>query len=172
MPAPTAKRRPVGSCPPTIAPARWPTSSRNGPSLIDREAEELGQLADQHRQRNAVHVAVADRLGQQFGDEAQPRDARQDADQPRDDRHHAGQRDGASGIAAGQRKDDAEYDRGQRRSPARAPGCGSGRTAHRRAAARSSHRGRKCPASPTPPHRRCRPAPASSSTPGPQQGRE
>ena len=30
--------------------------------------------SDEHRQRDAVHVAVADRLGQQLGDEAEPRE--------------------------------------------------------------------------------------------------
>ncbi len=133
---------------------------------VDREAEQLGQLADQHRQRDAVHVAVADRLGQQLGDEAQPRHAGQDAHAARHDRHHAGQRDGAHRIAAGQRQHDGEDHARPATSPARAPGCGWDRTARRPAAERSSRTGRRCPARPTPPRRRCRPAPASSSAPG------
>src|SRR5512139_453550 len=84
-------------------------------AALDREAEQLGQLADQHRQRDAVHVAVADRLGQEFGDEAQARHAGQDARHPGDDGHHAGQRDGARRVAVGQRQDDGEDDRGERR---------------------------------------------------------
>ena len=107
------ERRPVGSA----AQHRrgdGPQASQR-PVALDREPEELGQLADQHRQRNAVHVAVADRLGQQFGDEAQTRQAGQDAHRPGDDRHHAGQRDGAHRVAAGQRQDDGEDDGRQRR---------------------------------------------------------
>jgi hypothetical protein len=50
--------------------------------VFDREAEQLGQLADQHGECNAVHVAVADRLGQQFGDKTQARQAGEDANQP------------------------------------------------------------------------------------------
>jgi hypothetical protein len=68
---------------------------------IDREAEELGQLADQHGQGNAVHVAVADRFREQLGDEAETRDARQDAEDPRDHRHHARQSDSAQRVATG-----------------------------------------------------------------------
>jgi hypothetical protein len=85
------------------------------PVTLDREAEELRELADQNRQRDAVHVAVADRLGQKLGDEAEPYHAGQDAHRAGDDRHRAGQRDGTVRIAAGQGKDDAEDDRGQRR---------------------------------------------------------
>ena len=46
---------------------------------VDREAKELGQLADQHRERDAVHVAVADRLRQQLGYETQSHLTNQDA---------------------------------------------------------------------------------------------
>ena len=79
------------------------------------ETEELGQLADDHRQRNAVHVPVADRLGQKLGDETEPRDPRQDAYRPRNDRHHAGDGDGATRVAAGERHHDGENDGNQRR---------------------------------------------------------
>ncbi len=81
---------------------------------LDRKTEQLGQLTDQYRQRNAVHVAVADRLGQQFGDEAEARDAGHDTHHPRHDRHHAGQGNGTQRVAARQRQDDREDDRRQR----------------------------------------------------------
>ena len=45
-------------------------ASRDQPVGVDREAEELGQLADDDRQRQAVHVADLGRLGEQVGDEA------------------------------------------------------------------------------------------------------
>ena len=80
------------------------------PVISIEKPKKLGQLADQYGQRDAVHVTVADRLGKKLGDEAQPRNACQNAHDPRDDRHHAGQGDRAKWIAAGQRKDDAEYD--------------------------------------------------------------
>ena len=81
---------------------------------LDREAEQLGQLADQHCQRDAVHVAIADRLGEQLGDEAEPRRARQDAHGPGDHSHHAGQGHSASGVSAGERQHDAEDHGGER----------------------------------------------------------
>ena len=60
---------------------------------IDTEAEQLGQLADDHDQGDAVEVADADRRGQQGGQEAQPRDARRDDDHPGDDREEGRQGD-------------------------------------------------------------------------------
>jgi hypothetical protein len=79
-----------------------------------RKTEEFRQLTDQHGQRDAVHVAVTDRLGEQFGDEAETRDAGEDAQRARDHGHHPGQRDGAQRVAAGQRQDDREDHGGQR----------------------------------------------------------
>ncbi len=66
---------------PTNAPA-----SATRPSAIGAEPEQPGQLADDDDQRDAVEVAVADRRGQQVGQEAEPRDARRDDDHPDDDR--------------------------------------------------------------------------------------
>ena len=36
---------------------------------IDRKAAQLRQLADHHRQRDAVHISISDRFGEQFGHE-------------------------------------------------------------------------------------------------------
>ena len=69
------------------------------PDALDREPEQLGQLADQHRERDAVHVAVADRLGEQFCDESQSSRTSDDAHQTRHHCHHAGQRYRPRGIA-------------------------------------------------------------------------
>ena len=87
---------------------------RSGPSRVDRETEELRQLAEEHRQRDAVHVAVADRLREQLGHEAEAREARRDAHDARDDRHRAGQRDRALRVARRQRQHDRE-DHGRQR---------------------------------------------------------
>ena len=84
------------------------------PGAVDRKAEQLGQLADQHRERDAVHVAVADRLGQQLGDESQAHRADQDAHQPRHHRHHARQGHGAHRVASRERQHDRENHRGER----------------------------------------------------------
>ncbi|MNN11378.1 hypothetical protein D3C81_1243350 [compost metagenome] len=75
-----------------------------GAFAVDGDAEQLGSLSDQHDQGDAVHVAVADRLGQQFGDEAQAQQADDDAHHAGDHRHHAGQGDGAHRVAAGERQ--------------------------------------------------------------------
>ena len=93
VPAPTANAVQF-ALPSRIASAMAHRFSQRSVAL-DREAEKLGQLADQHRQRDSVHVAIADWLGEKLGYEAQPRHACQNANDPRDDRHHAGEGDGA-----------------------------------------------------------------------------
>ena len=92
---------------------------RKAPGLLQRtvgrhgETEQLGKLAQEHGQRDAVHVAVANRLREQFRDEPQTRQSGRDAHETRHDRHHAGQRDGTRGIAARERQDDGQNDRGE-----------------------------------------------------------
>jgi methionyl-tRNA synthetase len=81
---------------------------------FDRKAEELGQLADQYRQGDAIHVPVADGLGKQLGDEAEARDARDDADHSRYHRLRAGEGDRAQRVAARQWHDHRQDDSGQR----------------------------------------------------------
>ena len=78
------------------------------------EAEDLGQLADQDGERNAVQVAQADRLGEQVGDEAELRQARDDAQGAGEHREHPGQRDQELGVARGQRHDGRGNNGGQR----------------------------------------------------------
>ena len=80
----------------------------------DGEAEELRDLAQQHRQRDAVHVAIADRLREQLGDEAQTRQARGNAHDAGDNRHHSGQRDRTLRLARRKRQHDCE-DHGRER---------------------------------------------------------
>ncbi|MDT4839022.1 hypothetical protein FQZ97_728010 [compost metagenome] len=86
-----------------------------GAGAFDGNAKQLWCLAYQHRQRDAVHVAVANRLGQQFGDEPESQQAGTYADQARDQCHGAGQDDCALRVAAGQRQHDRENDGNQRR---------------------------------------------------------
>ncbi|MNG97858.1 hypothetical protein D3C79_569810 [compost metagenome] len=71
------------------------------PLAIDGQAEQFGQLADQHGEGDAVHVAVADRLGQQFGDEAQAQQPGDHAERPGHQGHHAGDGDGPLRVAGG-----------------------------------------------------------------------
>ena len=138
---------------------------------FDREAEQLRQLADQHGERDAVHVAVADRLREQLGDEADAQQADRDAHETRRRRPS---RSRAPPRASDRRPRAGGRPRGSPRratSPARARGCGSGRTARRRAGARSSRRARRCRERPKPSRTRCRPARASSSARGPPSRR-
>ena len=112
VPAPTANAVQL-AWPPSTASAICDEVAQR-PGAVDREAEQLGQLADQHRERDAVHVAVADRLGQQLGDEPQAHHADQDAHQPRHHRHHARHGHGAHRIAGRERQHDRENHRGER----------------------------------------------------------
>jgi hypothetical protein len=66
---------------------------------LDRETEQFGQLADQHGQGDAVHVAVTNRLRQQLGDKPEPQQAGQNAHGTRYDGHHARERNGPRRIA-------------------------------------------------------------------------
>ncbi|MNZ79064.1 hypothetical protein D3C78_976580 [compost metagenome] len=86
-----------------------------GAFALDGDAEQLGHLGDQHDQGDAVHVAVADRLGQQLGDEAQAQQADDDANHAGYHRHHAGQGDRAHRVAAGEWQHHGEDRRGERR---------------------------------------------------------
>ena len=80
-----------------------------------RETEELRQLADQHCKRDAVHVAVANRLGKELCDEPQAQHTYQNTHQTRHHRHHA--RDGyrTHRIATRERKHNSENHGRERR---------------------------------------------------------
>ena len=96
---PEHKSRPVRSSLHYRAGDRPQVSQRS--CVLDRETKKRGDLADQYRQCNSVHVAVPDRLRDQLGNETQPRDAGQDAHRARNDRQHARKRHGAQRVAAG-----------------------------------------------------------------------
>ena len=113
VPAPT--RNAVQLARPSSTAVAMATEVSQRSVALDREPEELGQLTDQYRQGNAVHVSIADRLGKEFRDESQTCQAGQNAHGPGYDRHHAGQRDGTHRVAARQRQDDGEDDGSQRR---------------------------------------------------------
>ena len=81
----------------------------------NRKAEELRNLAQQHRQRDAVHVAVADRLRQQLGNEAQTREAGRHAHDAGDDRHRGTGCDRPLRVARRQRQDDRQNHGRERR---------------------------------------------------------
>ena len=127
--------------------ARRPAPDDERPGLVDQpvgvdgEAEQLGQLADDDRQRQPVHVADLGRLGQQVGDEpevGEPGDGHDDA------------RPAAPGSTPGRRpwpgrRRPAPAGRSSRRSsgPARSPGRGRGCATGRRRRSRSG-RGSRC----------------------------
>ena len=112
-PGPDQECREVGLSLPDPAGDRPKTPQR--PFGIDREPEELGKLADEHSQSDTVHVTVADRLGEQFGNEAETPDAHQDKRGSGDKRHHAGQRDRANWVASRKGHNDPEDDGCERR---------------------------------------------------------
>ena len=60
---------------------------------IGREAEELGELADDDGDAEPVHVADLDFAGEQVGDEAQLAEPETDLDQPHQQREHPRERD-------------------------------------------------------------------------------
>ena len=107
---------------------------------IDLEPEQLGQLADQDGQREAVHVADHRRLGDQVGDEAEPRHGPSDHHRPDDDREHRRERDGALRGRRRRRPAARSWRRSSARatSPGRAPGSATGRTPRSRAGTRST----------------------------------
>jgi hypothetical protein len=67
---------------------------------VDREAEELRQLADDDRQGKSVHVAEDRRLRQQVRDEAELADTGHDHQQPGDHREAGGEQDCSRRVSA------------------------------------------------------------------------
>ncbi len=84
------------------------------PCLFDFDADQLGRLAHENRERDSIHVPVADWLREKLGHEPQTRDAGKDANRAGDDGHHSGKRDGAIDISSGERSRYAQNDGGQR----------------------------------------------------------
>ena len=82
---------------------------------VDREAEQLRDLRDDHDQRDGVEVADPDRLGQQVGDEPEAEDAAEQQHPAHHDREETGERDRALAVAEGERKDRRRDDRGEGR---------------------------------------------------------
>ena len=87
-----------------------PDDLADEPVGIDGEAEELGQLADEDGQGEAVHVAEDRGLGQQVGDEAEPARTRGDHHQAGEDGQRGCQDDRLGGVAVGA---DQREDRGR-----------------------------------------------------------
>jgi hypothetical protein len=86
---------------------------RFGDDVVTRhgEPEQLGQLADDDGQRDAVEIARPDGHREQVGDEAQPEDARPDADEAAEDRKCGREGHHTSRIPGGERQHDACDDR-------------------------------------------------------------
>ena len=68
---------------------------------VGGEAEQLRQLADDDRDREAVHVADLHLARQQVGDEAELADPEADLDEPDDEGEHPRERDRRLGIVHG-----------------------------------------------------------------------
>ena len=88
---------------------------QEGADLVDeavgvgREAEELGQLADDDRDGQPVHVADLDLLGEQVGDEPQLAQAQADLDEAYHERQHPRHGDRAGGVV----RHDERHDGGE-----------------------------------------------------------
>ena len=79
---------------------------------LGREAEELGELADDDRDGQPVHVADLDLLGEQVGDEPELAEAQADLDEADHERQHAGHGDRAGRVVGHeQRRDGGEDER-------------------------------------------------------------
>jgi hypothetical protein len=84
---------------------------------VGRESEQLGQLADQDRERQAGHVADHRGLGQQIGDEAEAGHGPERCDRTDEEAKHRRERDRPLRVAlrAGDRQDDGGDHRPERR---------------------------------------------------------
>ena len=135
-----ARRRPRRGCPVSVATRRRrtrmiarlmaPIAERpevrlvealdEGDHLVDEaarvraEPEQLRQLADEDRDREAGEVPGPDRAREQVGDEPEPHDGRRDRDRPDEQRQHPGERDLLLVVATGERQDRRRDHRPQR----------------------------------------------------------
>ena len=89
------------------------SACRIGPSA-ETEKPKSFAIGSAPRQRDAVHVAVANRLREQLGDEAEPSQARRNAHNAGHEGHHSAHRDCALRIARRKRQHDCE-DHGRER---------------------------------------------------------
>jgi hypothetical protein len=72
------------------------------------------QLTQQHGERNAVHVAVANRLRQQLNDKAESCQAGDDANDTGNQRHHSSKSHRTIRISSRERQNNCEDDRSER----------------------------------------------------------
>ena len=72
---------------------------------VHREAEQLGELGDDHGEGDPGQVADPDGHRQQLGDEPEPGQAAGQHDRPDDQGEQPGQRDPLVGVGSGQRDD-------------------------------------------------------------------
>ena len=81
---------------------------------VDREAEQLGELGDDHRQGDPGQVADADGHREQLGDEPESGQAAGQHDRPDDQGEQPGERDPLVGVGSGQRDDRGGHQRADR----------------------------------------------------------
>ena len=77
---------------------------------VGREAEQLRELADDDRDRQADHVADLHLLREQVGDEAELAEPEADLDRGDEQRQHAGERDELGRVAGDRERDDRGED--------------------------------------------------------------
>ena len=82
---------------------------------VDGEAEQLGELGDDHRQGDPGQVADADGHREQLGDEPEPGQAAGQHDRSDDQGEQPGERDPLIGVGAGERDDRGGDQRADRR---------------------------------------------------------
>ena len=124
---------------------------------VGGEAEELRQLADDDRDRQAVHVADLHLLREQVGDEPELPEPEPDLDEPHEDGEHPGQGDRRPGSSppSEQRRDRRQDQRRDRRVRAEHQHARGPEDARSRPGRRSSCRGRSPPAARPAPRRPC-----------------
>ena len=111
---PTARAAPAVS--PSAMPRSEPGRLVDQAVGVDREAEELGQLAHDDGESQAVHVADLGRLGQELGDEPELEDSGEHGDGAHHQRQQRGVGHRAVGISVGCHQwDDRRRDHGAQR---------------------------------------------------------
>jgi hypothetical protein len=82
---------------------------------VGREADQLGQLSDDDRDRQPVHVADLDLARQQVGNEPEFAEPETDLDESDDQGEHAGEKDRRLRVAGCRQRDDRGEDQWRHR---------------------------------------------------------
>ena len=108
------------SCRPSRSPPGSPKLVDTSVSRVDAEAEQLGELADEHDDGDTVEEADPHRLGQQLGEDTEAAQAGGDAHEAHEKGQHAGERDR---LGSDRRRTDERQDRRRDQRPERRVGA-------------------------------------------------